>query len=65
MITDWQIESPYSAGVKAGFDGANEEFDNPYWQSGGQEEQDWLQGFAHGSQSNEFRKLCHEDAEKQ
>jgi ribosome modulation factor len=61
MTTDWQLESPYQAGYIAGFAGKNEEFDNPYWHSKGPEEKQWLQGFAHGSQSEEFRKEVYED----
>ncbi len=61
MTTDWQLQNPYDAGYEAGFAGKSEEFNNPYWQSGGDEETAWLRGFAHGSMSAEFSQEVYAD----
>lgn len=64
MTTDWQLKTPYAEGYDAGFAGANEEYDNPYWRSHGEEEREWLRGYAHGAQSEEFKKWCEERASR-
>lgn len=55
MTTDWQLESEYSLGWKAGVEGKNEEFDNPFWQIPDMSAA-WLKGYAHGSQDAAFMR---------
>lgn len=55
MVTDWQLATAYEEGYLAGWNGKNEEFDNPYWQSNA-DSTEWLRGWAHGAQSCELFK---------
>ena len=59
MNTDWQLTTVYSEGYNAGFDGKNEEFDNPYWRIPDMSNE-WTRGFSHGAQSEQFRKAIYD-----